>query len=111
MNIDQIKKNLNNGVRFNNKFEIKDNPPLYIKKDIIEPIKFAQPSNDDSSDEEEHPQSKSWYTDLESIDIIQPVNITINQLELDKDVYDWRTTTKKGRLSHKNFTQFLKITL
>jgi len=123
MNIDDIKRNLNKRTNFNSNYSqipqgVRDseNDGDIIMKPIV---KKEQPKEhrlinnqlDEDSEEEKKPQSEAWDTEIETLDIMKPIRIIIDELNLDDIEYDWRNSTSKGRKSHKNFTNFLKETL
>lgn len=124
MNIDDIKRNLNKRTNLNQpppQRQIVNDKDYdgdvvmaqYISKQY-EPVKEHKIINhifDADEEEERDPQSEVWMTDVDHLDIMKPMRITIEDLQLDDNVYDWRHSTKKGRQSHKNFTHFLRETL
>ena len=123
MNIDEIKRSLNNRTNLEpSRDDIfmtkeKENPlPRPVRGDKVIKVEERKLVNDnygnESSDEEEaKPQSLAWETTEEFLDISQPVSKIIDDLELEKNAYDWRYSTSKGMRSRKNFSNFLKATL
>lgn len=118
MNLEDIKRSLNKRTNFNQpsqnfnkpKEEPKEEPKQQPKE---EPKKsrYINKQFEPDSEEEKEPQSEVWNTDFEQLDLLDPMVITIENLKLNDDVYDWRRSTSKGRKSHKNFTYFLKENL
>ena len=132
MNIDDIKRNLNKRTNFNSPYSqipqgIRDSDGDVIMKPSVGGsvgglggiVKKEQPKDhqlinnqfDDDKEEEKKPQSEVWETEIEELDIVKPIRLIIDELNLDEIEYDWRTSTTKGRKSRKNFTNFLKETL
>ena len=126
MNIDEIKRRLNNKTILNNPQapqEPKQKNDVYLTKKSETPKIIRPPErltkkdlvndlyDDDTDEDEEKPESQVWETEKETIDINQPVKNIIETLELDDKKYDWRYKTRKGKQSRHNFTNFMVIAL
>tara|TARA_R100001591_G_scaffold115336_1_gene130763 strand:- start:1364 stop:1720 length:357 start_codon:yes stop_codon:yes gene_type:complete len=118
MNIDDIKRRLNNKVNYQQSLNFHDilndnyqqvEPKTY--NNIQKPVLVNKEFENNSSEDELPPESEYWTTSEDVLDIYKPINNIINDLELNNDVYDWRHKTYNGKKSRKNFTQFLVETL
>lgn len=124
MNIDDIKRNLNKRTNLNQAPAPREivsdmdydgdvimHSTVPKKYDAMKEHKLVNNMFDGDSEEEKEPQSEVWVTDVEELDVRKPIRMTVEDLHLDDNVYDWRHSTGKGRKSHKNFTNFLRETL
>ncbi len=107
MNVDQIKRNLRNkninveSNTINNEVVQKPKEESMKENNII---KFKQPFEEE---DEEKPQSKVWEESEYPLNTQGNIKKFISKTELENPVYDWRCHTKKGKLSRKNFTDYL----
>jgi len=123
MNLEDIKRNLN---RKKTNFTEVISPPSLITKPIPIPQEpIAQDCHRDSrlankifspADEEEIPPANSEVWCEELIDTskfldFDNVRRSIDDFKLEDERYDWRSNTKRGKASRKNFTNFLKMSM
>lgn len=125
MNIDDIKRNLNNGKSKNLERPaqlpvqapaFKEPKPTTVQKPFVETEKSHLANKVFDPEEEEEPivpNSRTWTApdDLQPIDPLGSVSRLIHKLELDDVEVDWREKSKKGRRSRMNFTNFMVDTI
>lgn len=116
MNIEDIKRQINNkNLNLQGKGPQQQyNLPEYQPQQQPQPqpqqdnfILFNNLLNPQEEEEEQIPESEIWSSEQE-LNINKPISSIINKLELESEVFDWRTTTRKGRQSRKNFTAYLR---
>ena len=120
MNINNIKRNLNNPVipvaPMVPLAPLAPMVPLASKPIDIPKIRYVNKMFEEPEEEEEEkpPNSVVWndLNEVEPMSILhKPINTVINSLGLADPRYDWRDKTSKGKHSHRNFTQYLKENL
>lgn len=114
MNVEEIKRRLRSGNQINlepptKKVEEKEDAIYIAPKDEQKQMSHTEVFSQESDSESEPENSETWNVPIGMENIngeIDPKSF-INQLDLDKPKYDWRETTKKGRNSRKNFSNYI----